>query len=60
VNCFFSLLFKSQSKIQANKDLDTLANNKFDIPGESGFPMNAVYGKPSTRSEEGVFSFILS
>lgn len=45
--------FKSQNKTQALKDLDGLANSRFDIPGESGFPLNAVYAKPSNPKEAG-------
>ncbi|CAF0710076.1 unnamed protein product [Brachionus calyciflorus] len=45
------VLLKNQGKIQAIKDLDTLANSKFDIPGEAGFPLNAVYAKPSSPKE---------
>jgi actin related protein 2/3 complex subunit 3 len=36
------------------KDLDTLANSKFDIPGDSGFPLNAVYQKPTNQKEVGM------
>jgi actin related protein 2/3 complex subunit 3 len=56
VNCcqplYFSS-FKSQNKTQALKDLDTLANSKFDIPGDAGFPLNSVYTKPSSQREAG-------
>lgn len=31
----------------------SLAIAKFDIPGEAGFPLNAVYAKPSSPSEAG-------
>ena len=31
--------------------MDTLANNKFDIPGEPGFPLNPLYAKPSSAKE---------
>jgi actin related protein 2/3 complex subunit 3 len=31
--------------------LDALANSRFDIPGEPGFPLNAVYAKPSNPRE---------
>lgn len=30
-----------------------LAISKFDIPGEPGFPLNAVYVKPSSAQEAG-------
>jgi hypothetical protein len=46
---------QSQNKIQANKDLDSLANGKFDIPGDSGFPLNAVYAKPASKKDEGFY-----
>lgn len=52
LNCKSYFLFmQGQSKIQALKDLDTLANSKFDIPGEAGFPLNSVYAKPSSPKE---------
>lgn len=30
-----------------------LAISKFDIPGEYGFPLNAVYSKPVSPQESG-------
>jgi len=45
--------FQSQNKTQALKDLDTLANSRFDIPGDAGFPLNSVYAKPSSQREAG-------
>lgn len=30
-----------------------LAISKFDIPGEYGFPLNAVYSKPASSQESG-------
>lgn len=44
-------MLKSQNKTQATKDLDTLANNRFDIPGDAGFPMNEFFAKPSNPKE---------
>lgn len=29
----------------------TLAISKFDIPGEPGFPLNSVYGRPANQQE---------
>lgn len=29
----------------------SLAISKFDIPGESGFPLNSVYAKPATPTD---------
>lgn len=31
----------------------SIAIAKFDIPGEPGFPLNAVYAKPSSPAEAG-------
>lgn len=31
----------------------SLAISKFDIPGEYGFPLNAVYAKPATPTDAG-------
>jgi len=45
------VLAKCQSKTQAAKDLDSLANSKFDIPGDSGFPLNAMFAKPKDSRE---------
>lgn len=29
----------------------TLAISRFDIPGDPGFPLNSVYGKPETPAQ---------
>lgn len=31
----------------------TLAISRFDIPGDSGFPLNSVYGKPASQQDAG-------
>ena len=31
----------------------TLGISNFPIPGESGFPLNAMYHKPANRAEDG-------
>ena len=31
----------------------SLAISKFDLPGEAGFPLNAVYAKPQTAQDSG-------
>lgn len=33
----------------------TLAISKFSIPGEAGFPLNAVYPKPATAQDAGTY-----
>lgn len=32
--------------------MDVLANNKFDIPGDAGFPLNGLFIKPANKREE--------
>ena len=32
----------------------SLAIQAHDIPGDTGFVLNAMYGKPANRSEEGM------
>lgn len=51
---------QSQNKNQALKDLDSLANARFDLPGDHGFPLNSVYNKPQTPKEGGnLYNFFL-
>lgn len=45
-------LQKCQSKGQGLKEMHTLAISRFFIPGESNFPLNALYTKPASRQEE--------
>ena len=33
--------------------MTTLAMANFVIPGDSGFPLNAMYSKPSSKAEAG-------
>ncbi|CAB3365320.1 actin-related protein 2/3 complex subunit 3 [Cloeon dipterum] len=44
-------LQKCSSKNQGMQEMYSLALAKFDIPGESGFPLNSVYAKPQTSAE---------
>lgn len=44
-------LQKCSNKNQGQQELYMLAISKFDIPGESGFPLNSVYAKPATTQE---------
>ena len=46
-------LQRCANKNQGMTEMYTLAISKFDIPGESGFPLNSVYLKPSTPNEAG-------
>eukprot|EP00058_Branchiostoma_floridae_P010377 XP_002595865.1 hypothetical protein BRAFLDRAFT_84233 [Branchiostoma floridae] len=47
-------LQKCTSKNNGQKEMHTLALGKWPIPGEAGFPLNALYGKPKDRQEEDV------
>ncbi|XP_030847588.1 actin-related protein 2/3 complex subunit 3-B [Strongylocentrotus purpuratus] len=43
---------KCASRNEAQKEMTSLAIAKFSIPGEAGFPLNAIYLKPTNRAEE--------
>ncbi|XP_070572173.1 actin-related protein 2/3 complex subunit 3-A-like [Ptychodera flava] len=45
-------LQRCQSKNDGEKEMYTLAIRNWNIPGEPGFPLNAVYTKPNGRGEE--------
>ncbi|NWX85972.1 ARPC3 protein, partial [Nothoprocta ornata] len=47
-------LQKCNSKGQGEKEMYTLGITNFPIPGEPGFPLNAIYAKPATKQEEEV------
>ena len=49
--CMFS--FQCQSKNNGLKEMHTLAIQRFYLPGESSFPLNALYARPGNRQEEG-------
>lgn len=44
-------LQRCPSKSQAMKDMQQLGIASFSIPGEAGFPLNAMYQKPANRQE---------
>ncbi|CAH0384453.1 unnamed protein product [Bemisia tabaci] len=44
-------LQKCASKNQGMNEMYSLAISPFSIPGETGFPLNSVYAKPSSPSE---------
>ena len=48
------LSFQIGSKNVAVKEMQTYAILDFAIPGAHGFPLNAMYGKPANRNEEGM------
>ncbi|KAL4609587.1 actin-related protein 2/3 complex subunit 3 [Arapaima gigas] len=52
-NVFFkNYEIKCSSKNQGEKEMYTLGITNFPIPGEPGFPLNAMYTKPSNKMEE--------
>lgn len=55
VNAKLTLSSPSQcsSRSQGEKEMYTLGITNFPIPGEPGFPLNAMYVKPSNKQEEG-------
>ncbi|XP_073835592.1 actin-related protein 2/3 complex, subunit 3A [Musca autumnalis] len=44
-------LQRCANKNQGQQEMYSLAISKFDIPGEAGFPLNAVYAKPQSAQE---------
>jgi len=51
-------LQKSPSKNQAMKDMYSLAISRFSLPGEAGFPLNAVYARPQGNDVEKMRSYL--
>lgn len=52
-NPLFAWFFQCNSKGQGEKEMYTLGITNFPIPGEPGFPLNAIYAKPGNKQEEG-------
>nr|XP_058944022.1 actin-related protein 2/3 complex subunit 3-like [Pocillopora verrucosa] len=44
-------LQRCSSKENGKKEMTTLAMANFVIPGDNGFPLNAMYSKPSSKAE---------
>lgn len=51
--CLVLLPPQCSSRNQGEKEMYTLGITNFPIPGEPGFPLNAMYVKPSNKQEEG-------
>uniref|UniRef100_A0A2I3H4F9 Actin-related protein 2/3 complex subunit 3 n=1 Tax=Nomascus leucogenys TaxID=61853 RepID=A0A2I3H4F9_NOMLE len=47
-------LQKCNSKSQGKKEMYTLGITNSPIPGEPGFPLNAIYPKPANKQEDEV------
>uniref|UniRef100_A0A3B3WVZ7 Actin-related protein 2/3 complex subunit 3 n=1 Tax=Poecilia mexicana TaxID=48701 RepID=A0A3B3WVZ7_9TELE len=45
-------LQKCSSRSQGEKEMYTLGITNFPIPGEPGFPLNAMYAKPGNKQED--------
>ncbi|MEQ2275238.1 GPN-loop GTPase 3 [Xenotaenia resolanae] len=45
-------LQKCSSRSQGEKEMYTLGITNFPIPGEPGFPLNAMYAKPANKQED--------
>lgn len=45
-------LQRCQSKEQGKKEMHSLAIQRFFLPGEAQFPLNAMYHRPRDRAEE--------
>uniref|UniRef100_A0A8D1WJH0 Actin related protein 2/3 complex subunit 3 n=1 Tax=Sus scrofa TaxID=9823 RepID=A0A8D1WJH0_PIG len=53
-------LQKCNSKSQGEKEMYTLGITNFPIPGEPGFPLNAIYAKPANKQEDGKNNLLTS
>lgn len=43
---------KCSSRNQGDKEMYTLGISNFPIPGENGFPLNAMYAKPANKNDD--------
>ncbi|KAM9633258.1 actin-related protein 2/3 complex subunit 3-like [Trichechus inunguis] len=53
------ILLKCNSKNQGKKEMCTLGITNFPIPGEPGFPLNAIYAEPATKQKDEVMKAYL-
>ncbi|KAK6190802.1 hypothetical protein SNE40_002589 [Patella caerulea] len=51
-------LQRCSSKSQAEKEMYTLGITNFPIPGEPGFPLNALFTKPSRQEDETMRAYL--
>lgn len=52
-------LQRCSNKNQGQQEMYSLAISKFDIPGDAGFPLNAVYAKPTAAEAEQLKQYFL-
>lgn len=50
---WFGFCLQCSSRSQGEKEMYTLGITNFPIPGEPGFPLNAMYVKPANKQEDG-------
>ncbi|XP_067625420.1 actin-related protein 2/3 complex subunit 3-like [Eurosta solidaginis] len=50
-------LQRCNNKNQGAQEMYSLAISKFDIPGDAGFPLNAVYARPQSAQESGKYFY---
>uniref|UniRef100_A0A8C0CX66 Actin-related protein 2/3 complex subunit 3 n=1 Tax=Balaenoptera musculus TaxID=9771 RepID=A0A8C0CX66_BALMU len=51
---FKANVFFKNYEIKNEKEMYTLGITNFPIPGEPGFPLNAIYAKPANKQEDEV------
>jgi hypothetical protein len=51
-------LQRCPNKNAGQQKMYSLAISRFDIPGDPGFPLNAVYAKPASSNEAGEASHL--
>uniref|UniRef100_A0A8C7XEY9 Actin-related protein 2/3 complex subunit 3 n=1 Tax=Oryzias sinensis TaxID=183150 RepID=A0A8C7XEY9_9TELE len=49
---FIFCTLQCSSRGQGEKEMYTLGITNFPIPGEPGFPLNAMYAKPASKTDE--------
>lgn len=52
-------LQKCANRAQGQQEMYTLAIGRFDLPGDAGFPLNAVYAKPGSPGEAGIVYILI-
>ena len=52
------ILSQCSSRSAGEKEMFQLGISNFPIPGEAGFPLNAMYTKPKERGDEGEYTLL--
>lgn len=56
--CLAKVRAQHPSLAEANKQLNVIASDNFSIPGEPGFPLNAIYSVPSREEQDFLRSYL--